>query len=104
MTAAHADYDPAIIRRLAHTIGAPTQTLLENGLGRNLGDVFEAELDYFRSAEWATSAADVLWRRTKLGLHLDAAAQAEVAHWFGEEPAAAPILPAGHRFARPNAA
>jgi glycerol-3-phosphate dehydrogenase len=110
LQAAHADYDPAIIRRLAHTIGAPTSGLLESGLGRNLGGVFEAELDYFRRCEWATSAADVLWRRTKLGLHLDGAAQAEVARWFGEEPASigigtgAPALPTGHRFARPGVA
>lgn len=106
LQAAHTDYDPAIIRRLAHSIGAPAAGLLEGGLGRNLGGVFEAELDYFRTHEWAATAADVLWRRTKLGLHLDAAAQGAVARWFGEEPASegAPALPAGHRFARPGVA
>ena len=29
----------------------------------------EAELDYLRQHEWAASADDVLWRRSKLGLH-----------------------------------
>jgi glycerol-3-phosphate dehydrogenase len=102
LQAREAHYDPTIIKRLAHTIGAPTEALLAGGLGRNLGGVFEAELDYFRSHEWAQSSADVLWRRTKLGLHLDATAQAEVARWFGE--AAAPVLelPASHRFVRPG--
>lgn len=95
------NYDPKLIKRLAMTIGAPAEALLAAGLGRNLGGVFEAELAYFRDQEWATSSADVLWRRTKLGLHLDAAAQAEVARWFGEAPAPAAEIPAGHRFARP---
>lgn len=101
LQAREAHYDPAIIKRLAHTIGAPTEQLLAGGLGRNLGGVFEAELDYFRSHEWAQTSADVLWRRTKLGLHLDAAAQAEVARWFGETPGEVRDIPAGHRFARP---
>ena len=30
-------------------------------------------LDYFKANEWAQSSADVLWRRTKLGLHFNAA-------------------------------
>ena len=102
LQAREANYDPAIIKRLAMTIGAPAADLLASGLGRNLGGIFEAELAYFRDHEWATTSADVLWRRTKLGLHLDAAAQAEVARWFGEEPGAVREIPAGHRFARPN--
>ncbi|WP_164157719.1 glycerol-3-phosphate dehydrogenase [Sandarakinorhabdus rubra] len=95
-------YDPAIIRRLAHTIGADAEQLLAGGLGHNLGGVFEAELDYFRRREWAQTSGDVLWRRTKLGLHLDSAAQAEVARWFGETPSDLKDIPAGHRFARPG--
>lgn len=104
LQASQPDYDPRLIRRLALTIGAPTADLLAQGLGRNLGGVFEAELDYFRTREWASTAADVLWRRTKLGLHLDGEARAEVARWFGEQPDAAGAIPAGHRFARPGTA
>jgi D-serine deaminase-like pyridoxal phosphate-dependent protein len=56
--------------------------------------------DYARN-EWATTADDVLWRRTKLGLHLDPEARARVAAWFGED---APMSETGyaaptHRFA-----
>lgn len=102
LQAREANYDPAIIRRLAHSIGAPAEGLLAGGLGRNFGGIFEAELAYFRDHEWATSSADVLWRRTKLGLHLDAGAQAEVARWFGEEPGDVRGIAAGHRFARPS--
>ena len=102
LQAREANYDPKLVKRLAMTFGAPAADMLAGGLGRNLGGIFEAELEYFRDHEWATTSADVLWRRTKLGLHLDAAAQAEVARWFGEEPAELREIPAGHRFARPG--
>jgi glycerol-3-phosphate dehydrogenase len=36
-------------------------------------DLTEAEVDYLVDEEWARTAADILWRRTKLGLRLDAA-------------------------------
>ena len=54
--------------------------------GRALGaevapGLFEAELNYLRDQEWACHADDVLWRRSKLGLHLDAAQRAKVAAW-----------------------
>ncbi len=37
------------------------------------GGLSEAEVAYLRAAEWARSAEDILWRRSKLGLRLDAA-------------------------------
>jgi len=53
-------------------------------LGRNFGcGLSEAELTYLRDSEWARTAEDVLWRRTKLGLHLDAGQQAAVAEFMG---------------------
>ena len=73
------DYDPAIIARMARLYGSETEGLLENGLGENLGGIFQAEIDHMVRNEWATTAEDVLWRRSKLGLHLDAAAQDRVA-------------------------
>jgi len=41
----------------------------------------EAELAYLHDHEWARSADDVLWRRSKLGLHLAPAERATVADW-----------------------
>ena len=52
-------------------------------LGREVApSVFEAELTYLVREEWAVSADDVLWRRSKLGLHLSAAEQDAVAQWL----------------------
>jgi glycerol-3-phosphate dehydrogenase len=43
-------------------------------LGRNFGgNLTEAELRYLMAEEWAVSAEDVVWRRSKLGLTLSAA-------------------------------
>jgi glycerol-3-phosphate dehydrogenase len=53
-------------------------------------DVFAAELAYLRDREWAQTAKDVLWRRSKLGLHLDEAQQQAVAAWLAAPTAAAP--------------
>jgi glycerol-3-phosphate dehydrogenase len=42
-------------------------------LGRDFGATLsEAELDYLMREEWAETADDVLWRRSKLGLRLNA--------------------------------
>jgi len=68
--------DPTTMRRLARAYGTRTRMLLDGArtvgdLGRDFGaGLSEAELRYLRSREWATTAADVVWRRSKLGLHL----------------------------------
>lgn len=42
-------------------------------LGRHFGaDLYERELRYLIAQEWAKTAGDVMWRRTKLGLRLSA--------------------------------
>ena len=46
-------------------------------------DLHEAELDYLRREEWATTAEDVLWRRSKLGLRFDAGARDRLARLMG---------------------
>ncbi|WEK47985.1 MAG: glycerol-3-phosphate dehydrogenase [Candidatus Andeanibacterium colombiense] len=49
-------------------------------LGRSFGaGLSEAEIRYLREVEWARTAEDVLWRRSKLGLHMSEAERAEVA-------------------------
>jgi glycerol-3-phosphate dehydrogenase len=45
----------------------------ERELGRNFGGgLYERELDYLVRNEWARDDDDVLWRRTKCGLHMSA--------------------------------
>jgi glycerol-3-phosphate dehydrogenase len=41
-------------------------------LGQRFGaDLTEAEVAYLINHEWASCVEDVLWRRSKLGLHLN---------------------------------
>ncbi|MGI4858492.1 MAG: glycerol-3-phosphate dehydrogenase [Janthinobacterium lividum] len=44
--------------------------------------LYEAELVYLQAHEWARSAEDVLWRRSKLGLHLPREAAPRIDAWF----------------------
>ncbi|MCP8941091.1 glycerol-3-phosphate dehydrogenase [Alsobacter sp. SYSU M60028] len=69
---------PGLAARLVRAYGTRVAVLLEGrGDGDDLGRVFgadltEAEVDYLMDHEWARTAADVLWRRSKLGLRVDA--------------------------------
>lgn len=52
-------------------------------LGREVApDLFEAELRYMIKSEWALTSDDVLWRRSKLGLHYNAEQRQAVADWM----------------------
>lgn len=57
-------------RALRIVEGASSMDALGERFGANL---YAAEVDYLIDAEWARSADDILWRRTKLGLRIDAA-------------------------------
>ncbi|MHA1152402.1 MAG: glycerol-3-phosphate dehydrogenase [Alphaproteobacteria bacterium] len=66
----------ALARRLARAYGTRVEVLLGSArgladLGEDLGGgLHEAEADYLIDREWASKAEDILWRRSKLGLHL----------------------------------
>jgi glycerol-3-phosphate dehydrogenase len=47
--------------------------------------LFEAEARYLVDAEWARSAEDILWRRTKLGLHLPVDAAQCIDDWLAAD-------------------
>ncbi|SDY96446.1 L-erythritol 4-phosphate dehydrogenase [Jannaschia faecimaris] len=56
-----------------------------DGLGRHFGGtLFEAEARYLSAHEWAQTAEDILWRRTKHRLHLSKAEQAAFAAWYDD--------------------
>jgi glycerol-3-phosphate dehydrogenase len=67
-----------LARRYARAYGSRVELLLGGAralehLGEHLGDgLYEAEVEYLRGYEWARTAEDVLWRRSKLGLHVGA--------------------------------
>jgi glycerol-3-phosphate dehydrogenase len=74
--------------RLFRAYGREARELLGDAteaadLGRDFGATLtEAELDWMLRREYARTAEDALWRRSKLGLRLDADAQAAVADWI----------------------
>lgn len=63
-------------RRLVRRYGTRAARILGDAkavadLGRCFGsDLYEAEVRYLMEQEWAYSAADILWRRSKKGLYL----------------------------------
>ncbi len=77
--------------RYARAYGTRTQDLLIGAkaladLGEDLGDdVYEAEIAYLRAHEWAASAEDVLWRRSKLGLHVSERTRARLEAMFATQ-------------------
>ena len=72
---------PANVERLFKAYGTDMDKILGNArfasdLGRFFGPISEREVEYLRENEWVTSADDILWRRSKLGLHMSADEQA----------------------------
>ena len=44
--------------------------------------LYEAEIRYLVEHEWARTAQDILWRRTKLGLHASDADRSRLEGWL----------------------
>ena len=73
-----------VLHRLARAYGARIDRVIGNvdAPGAEVAPgLFEFELRYLRDHEWARAADDVLWRRSKLGLHYSAEERAAVAAW-----------------------
>lgn len=70
--------------RMARAYGTKLFNMLDGvsdaaGMGTDLGaGLTEIEVSWMRDHEWARTADDVLWRRSKLGMVLDAAAVAPI--------------------------
>ena len=83
VAARHPALPASLLRRLARAYGARVDMVLGAGeLGAEVAPgLFEAELHYLHRYEWARCAHDVLWRRSKLGLHYDPAQRGRVQDW-----------------------
>jgi glycerol-3-phosphate dehydrogenase len=78
-----------LLRDLAHRHGTRASRVLGDAktpadMGEDFGaGLTEREIDYLRREEWAASADDILWRRTKCGLPMTAAQRERVASHVG---------------------
>jgi glycerol-3-phosphate dehydrogenase len=91
--------------RLAHAYGTRASKLL--GAAKSLADLgpsfgatlTAAEVKYLMTHEWAISADDIVWRRTKLGLRLSSDQVAAIDDWIASHrvPTPNPLLEAGGR-------
>jgi glycerol-3-phosphate dehydrogenase len=77
-----------LLHRLATAYGTRLPALLRDStslkqLGRHFGaGLYEAEVRYLREKEFARTAEDLLWRRTKLGLQMTRAEQQALASYL----------------------
>lgn len=79
-----------LIRRYAIAYGTCMHIILRNAeslddMGRDIGGgIYGRELDYLIAYEFAKTGEDVLWRRSKLGLHVDKQTQKAVDTYMKE--------------------
>jgi glycerol-3-phosphate dehydrogenase len=80
--------DAAFLAQLFDRHGTRSYNILREAqlpreLGRDFGGgLCQREVDYLVVQEWAGAAEDVLWRRTKCGLHMSPRQRDEFADWF----------------------
>lgn len=89
--ARYPDVPDDILHHLCRAYGTRITLVLGRGPEVDLGQHFgaqltEAEARYLRAHEWARTAGDVLFRRTKLGLHLSEAEREAFTDWFDANP------------------
>jgi glycerol-3-phosphate dehydrogenase len=90
--AKHAWLAPALARRLARAYGARVAQVLgdarsQQDLGAEVAPgLHERELRYLQDEEWAACGDDVLWRRSKLGLHYTPGEREQIACWMQSNP------------------
>ncbi len=80
--------------RLVRAYGTRVERILGAGARREdiapfFGPLSAAEVRYLMRHEWARTADDVLWRRSKLGLRLSEIEKAELARFMAEQAATA---------------
>lgn len=82
--------DTALLHRLLRCYGTMIYKVLHGAksmadMGHHFGaGLYQRELDYLIEFEWAMTPRDVLWRRTKRGLHMTELERAGVQDWFDQ--------------------
>ncbi len=83
---------PELLRRLARAYGTDADALLGDAadiaaLGADFGGGLTArEVDYLIAREWAQTAEDILYRRSKLGLHVPPGTAERLAAYLDDRP------------------
>ena len=91
---------PRLHLRYAHAYGTRLERVLGDAASlADLGDrdppwSLRARSRYLCREEFAQTADDILWRRTKLGLHLLGRDLRPLATWLAAQPATAPLAAA----------
>lgn len=94
LAARHPALPAELLLRWARAYGSEVWQLLDGvqtpaDLGEAVAPgLFARELDYLVREEWARTADDILWRRSKLGLSIGAAGAAAVAAWVARSSGA----------------
>lgn len=87
---------PAMAARLSQAYGTRLKDLIGvagslSALGRHFGaDLYEAEICWLRDREFARTADDILWRRTKLGLWVSEEERMELAAYLDDQSSGVP--------------
>ncbi len=90
MRAAFPWCDAAILARMVSSYGTMTRDILAGAnspedMGRFFGaGLYEREIHWLIEREWARSADDILWRRSKLGLHMTPPQRDELARFMAQ--------------------
>jgi glycerol-3-phosphate dehydrogenase len=94
LTRDYAHVPPGILRAIARRQGSLTRRILGDatsaaGLGTHFGDtLFAREVDHLVDNEFARTGEDVLWRRTKCGLHMSGEERDAVGEYVAQRVAA----------------
>lgn len=88
LTTKYPALDPNLLERYAMSYGTLTYIILKgvkrlSDLGQHFGHgLYEKEVNYLITNEWAQTVEDILWRRTKLGLFLPLWEQEILEQWL----------------------
>ncbi|UEM05728.1 glycerol-3-phosphate dehydrogenase [Skermanella rosea] len=90
----------AVAQRLCRLYGTMAEGIVGDAaslqdMGTDFGGgLYEREAAWLVDREWARTADDILWRRTKLGLHVPAEGAERLAHWLAQRLAGSKSLAA----------